>query len=220
MAASLISTMDIADVEDGEAVKRRRQLSRDDAVVLELDLRRIAQAPPIKSGEHQSAADQRMRQRGVFEVKKIQPLAEDLCLVVLLDAEALPRMQAPETFLERAQHVVVVCSHGIQGFVRLSEPAVPPEANAELIAQAPARMAPALSAKSMSRVGLGRKLGLLCRAGAEAANQGVCRGEGHRRLITRLVEQELPAERAVDAVHHELVCSLGHAVEFVGAREA
>ena len=56
-----------------------------------------------------------MRQRGVFEVKKIQPLAEDLRLVVLLDAEALPRMQAPETFLERGQHVVVVCSHGIQG---------------------------------------------------------------------------------------------------------
>jgi hypothetical protein len=40
-----------------------------------------------------------------------------LRLVVLLDAEALPRMQASETFLERGQYVVVVCSHGIQGFV-------------------------------------------------------------------------------------------------------
>ena len=107
--------MHIADVEDGEAVKRRRQLARNDAIVLKLDLRRIAQAAPIKSGEHQSAADQRMRQRGVFEVKKVQPLAEDLRLVVLLDAEALPRMQAPETSFERGQHVVVVCSHGIQG---------------------------------------------------------------------------------------------------------
>src|SRR6476659_6879260 len=92
-----------------------------------------------------------MRQRGIFEVKKNQPLAEDLRLVVLLDAKALPRMQAPETFLERGQHVVVVCSHWSR-LVRSSAPVVPPEANAELIAQAPARMAPPLRAKSMSCV--------------------------------------------------------------------
>src|SRR5215510_14310855 len=65
-----------------------------------------------------------------------------------------------------------------------------------------------------------RRDALFGRAGAEAANQGVRRGEGHRRLIARLVEQELPAERSVDAVHYELVCSLGYAVEFVGTGEA
>ena len=43
-----------------------------------------------------------MRQRGVFEVKKIQPLTEDLRLVVLLDAEALPRMQAGAAIINTA----------------------------------------------------------------------------------------------------------------------
>ena len=55
-----------------------------------------------------------MGERRVLEVKEVQPLAEDLRLVILLDAEALARMETPETLLERSQHVVVVCSHGVQ----------------------------------------------------------------------------------------------------------
>ena len=55
-----------------------------------------------------------MRQRRVLEVKEVQTLAEDLRLVILLDAEALARMETPETLLERRKHVVVVCSHGVQ----------------------------------------------------------------------------------------------------------
>jgi hypothetical protein len=53
--------MKVADLQDGEAVEGSGQVWRDDAIVLELDFRRIAQATPIKSGEHQDAADQRMR---------------------------------------------------------------------------------------------------------------------------------------------------------------
>ena len=84
-----------------------------------------------------------MGERRVLDVKEVQPLAEDLRLVILLDAEALARMETPETLLERSQHVVVDCSHGSR-FVRWSSPVVPREAIAEVIAQAPARMAPAL----------------------------------------------------------------------------
>jgi hypothetical protein len=39
-------------------------------------------------------------------------LAENLRLVILLDAEALSRMKPPETLLERSQHVFVACRHG------------------------------------------------------------------------------------------------------------
>jgi hypothetical protein len=44
--------MKVADLQDGEAVEGSGQVGRDDAIVLELDFRRIAQATPIKSGEH------------------------------------------------------------------------------------------------------------------------------------------------------------------------
>jgi hypothetical protein len=106
--------MDIADMEDGEAVEARGQTGRDDAIVIELDLRRIVQAPPIKSGEHQDDPDERMRASRILEVEEVESLAEDLRLVILLDAEALACMEASERLVERSQHVVVVCSHGVQ----------------------------------------------------------------------------------------------------------
>ena len=55
-----------------------------------------------------------MGERRVLDVKEVQPLAENLRLVILLDAEALARMETPETLLERSHHVVVGCSHGVQ----------------------------------------------------------------------------------------------------------
>jgi hypothetical protein len=53
-----------------------------------------------------------MRAGRVLEVEEVETLAEDLRLVILLDAEALARMKASETLLERSQHVGVVFSHG------------------------------------------------------------------------------------------------------------
>ena len=55
-----------------------------------------------------------MGERRVLDVKEVQPLAENLRLVILLDAEALARMETPETLLERSHYVVVGCSHGVQ----------------------------------------------------------------------------------------------------------
>ena len=84
-----------------------------------------------------------MGESRVLEVKEVQPLAEDLRLVILLDAEALACMEAPETLLERNQHVVVDWGHGSKSRpVELA--GCPREAISEVIAQAPARMAPTL----------------------------------------------------------------------------
>src|SRR5215467_4697955 len=62
-----------------------------------------------------------------------------------------------------------------------------------------------------------RAAALLARAGAEAPDQGVGRRERHRRLIARFVQQQLPAIRPIDAMHHELIGGFGDAVELVGA---
>jgi hypothetical protein len=61
---------------------------------------RIADAAPIKTRGHQHRADQGMRRGEILDVKEVDAVAEDLRLVVLLDAETLPRIAAPETFLQ------------------------------------------------------------------------------------------------------------------------
>ena len=48
----------------------------------------IANASPIEASRHEDGADQDMRQRQILDVKKVDALAEDLRLMVLLDAKA------------------------------------------------------------------------------------------------------------------------------------
>ena len=69
-----------------------------------------------------------MRERRILDVEEGQSLAEDLRLVVLLDAEPLPRMQAAETFLERVRNVVA-CRHGASS--RSVELAMPTRSDAK-----------------------------------------------------------------------------------------
>lgn len=92
--------MQIAQLEDGEAVERRRQTAECNAVVPELDASRIVDASPIEARHQQTGADQGTRQRQVLDVKEVETMAENLRLVVLLDAETLPRLAPPETFLQ------------------------------------------------------------------------------------------------------------------------
>jgi hypothetical protein len=55
----------------------------------------IANASPIEASRHEDGADQDMRQRQILDVKKVDALAEDLRLMVLFDAKALPRVPPP-----------------------------------------------------------------------------------------------------------------------------
>ena len=90
----------IAQLEDGEAVERRRQSTERDAVMPELDASGVIDATPIKPGHQQTGADQGTRQRQVLNVKEVEAMAENLRLMVLLDAETLPRLAPPEAFLQ------------------------------------------------------------------------------------------------------------------------
>ena len=58
---------------------------------------------------------------------------------------------------------------------------------------------------------------LSLRAGPEPADHDIGGGEGHGGCLAALVDQELPAERAVDTVNDELIARIGDPVEFVGA---
>jgi hypothetical protein len=55
----------------------------------ERDLRRVAETSPIEARRHQNPADQGVRGGEILNVKEVDALAEDLRLVVLLDAETL-----------------------------------------------------------------------------------------------------------------------------------
>jgi hypothetical protein len=72
----------------------------------------IANASPIEASRHEDGADQDMRQRQILDVKKVDALAEDLRLMVLLDAKALPRVPPPETLLKDCQNILV--RHGLR----------------------------------------------------------------------------------------------------------
>ena len=80
--------------------KARRQAGRCDTVLPQLDLCRIADAPPIKAGRHQDRADRGVRRGEILDVEEVDALTEDLCLVVLLDAEPRPCMAPPEPLLQ------------------------------------------------------------------------------------------------------------------------
>ena len=99
--------MQVAELKDGEAVEHLRQLRRGDAVVSERDLGGVVDAPPIEAGGHEDRPNEKMRRREVLDMKEVQSLAEDLRLVVLLDAQTLPRVQPSEALLKRVRNIVI-----------------------------------------------------------------------------------------------------------------
>ena len=82
-------------------------MRRVDAVVPNLHLGCVVDAPPIEAGCHQHRADQGMRRREILDVKEIDALSEDLRLVVLLDAEPLARIAPSEARLKQVWDGIV-----------------------------------------------------------------------------------------------------------------
>ena len=64
-------------------------------------LRRIATPPLIKEGGFEYRPDEGRRDQKVLDVEEAQALAENLRLVVLLDAETLARISGSKPRLER-----------------------------------------------------------------------------------------------------------------------
>src|ERR1700746_4041302 len=102
--------MHVAKVEHSEAVKKRWQLLEHNVVPLDENAFCIPARAPIKTSQLQGASNDRMDRIPIPYVKEEEALAEDLRLVVRLDAQSLSRVERPETFLQFAKDIFV---HGI-----------------------------------------------------------------------------------------------------------
>src|ERR1700681_2282364 len=102
--------MHVAKVEYGEAVKKRRQLLEHNVVALDVNAFCIPARAPIKTSQLQGISNDRMDRIPIPYVKEDEALAENLRLVVRLDAQSLSRVERSETFLQFAQDIFV---HGI-----------------------------------------------------------------------------------------------------------
>jgi hypothetical protein len=91
--------MKVAEVSDGESVEGAWQVWRLNPIVPYVNLCRIANASMIEARHHKDGADYEMRQRQVLEVKEVYALTKDLSLMVLLDFQALSRVQRPQALL-------------------------------------------------------------------------------------------------------------------------
>src|ERR1700682_2184348 len=102
--------MHVANVEYSEAVKRRWQLLEHNLVALDENAFCIPACSPVETGQLQCVSNDRMDQIPALYVKGEEALAEDLRLLVRLDAQSLSRVERSETFLQFAQDIFV---HGI-----------------------------------------------------------------------------------------------------------
>ena len=95
--------MQIAELEDGESIKRLWKIGPCNVVVSQADLGGVSQAPPIQPRHFQNRPNQDMRRREVLQVKESQSLAEDLRFMVFLNSKTLSCMETPETAFEQSQ---------------------------------------------------------------------------------------------------------------------
>src|SRR6266436_4173994 len=102
--------MHVADVEYSETVKKRWQLLEHNLVALDENAFCISARAPIKTGQLQCVSNDRMDRIPALYVKGEEVLAEDLRLLVRLDAQSLSRVERSETFLQFAKDIFV---HGI-----------------------------------------------------------------------------------------------------------
>jgi hypothetical protein len=119
--------MHVANVEYSEAVKKRWQLLEHNVIALDENAFCIPARAPIKTRQLQGVSNDRMDRIPIPYVKEEEALAEDLRLLVRLDAQSLSRVERSETFLQFAQDIFV---HGItsskigwifQGSIRLRQ---------------------------------------------------------------------------------------------------
>src|SRR5262249_37190836 len=101
--------VEVAELQQCESVEAARQLRRRNAIVPDLDVLGIAHAPPMEAGQFEREPDQGMDRVPVLDVKEVEPLPEDLGLVIPLDSQPLPRVQASQPLLELVQDLIVHC---------------------------------------------------------------------------------------------------------------
>src|SRR6202158_2435731 len=90
----------IADVQDGEAIEKRRQILEGDVVVLDDDALCIATRAPVETAQLQGVSNDRPGGIPVLQAKTGEALAENLGFVAGLDSQSLSRMQSSEALLQ------------------------------------------------------------------------------------------------------------------------
>ena len=88
--------MEVAQMQDGEAVEGPGQICEPHDVAAQLHLARVRQAQPIGPRDAKRYLNHHLHQGQVLEVQKAQPLAKGLRLVLALHAETELRVQRPE----------------------------------------------------------------------------------------------------------------------------
>src|SRR5271166_4850061 len=98
--------MQIAQMQNGEAVESAWQICEAHDVASQLHLARVYQAQPISPRSAKRYLDYRLHQGQVLEVQEAEPGAKCLRLVLPLHAETELCVQRPESGLETPQRFV------------------------------------------------------------------------------------------------------------------
>jgi len=100
--------MQVAQMQDGEAIESTWQIFETHNVAPYLHLARVCAASPIRPRHAKRYLDHRLHQGQVFEVQEAEPLAKSLRLVLTLHAETQLCVQRPESGFEAAQRFVAI----------------------------------------------------------------------------------------------------------------
>ena len=100
--------MQVAQMQDGEAIENAWQIWEAQCVAPHLNLARVSPTSPIGPRHAKRYLDHRLHQGQVLEVQEAEPLAKSLCLVLALHAETELCVQRPESGFEAAQRFVAI----------------------------------------------------------------------------------------------------------------
>jgi hypothetical protein len=92
--------MHIADMQDGIAIKGRRQCGQPDIIMLNLYTRGVPAAAPVKSRQFQAIANNGVYGVPVLDMKNIEATTEDALFVVIFNPQAKARMHPAKSFFE------------------------------------------------------------------------------------------------------------------------
>ncbi|HUL73276.1 MAG TPA: hypothetical protein VLT86_09245 [Vicinamibacterales bacterium] len=97
--------MQVADVQDGETVKQRRQIAPGDDIMADLDALGIPEPAPVQTRELQRPPNEGLHGIPVLDMEEVEATAEDARLVISLDPEPLFRMEPSETPLQCLKNI-------------------------------------------------------------------------------------------------------------------
>src|SRR4051794_12009573 len=99
--------MQVAELQDGEAVEGGRQPRGDDGIAAHLDPAHVAPCAAVETCDPQTQPDHRVRRIPPLDLEEVEPRAEAVRLVILLYAQSLPGMGWAQPLLQPGDNIVV-----------------------------------------------------------------------------------------------------------------